>query len=385
MDSYTDVCRLCSSTHDLLWVFDKKLPGAATISLKDIIFAISGVEIHYKDVISQKICSECYQLAKITYGFREMSIKSNKILKDRYKTLHQTSYITDCTVKEEGVEPKVIEKNVNETILNIHPTIRDVYKTHPNIMLPRISLQFHVNPSVVMEVDSVQNYLKRQEKKPASESLKTIATYEPAKTIELFNSIDTLKTVSSCTAVLNMSNLKSQRVQVQDLDKNIDKPPEKPITNESKPEKTSVKIPKEEVTKPKRILSEDSWSEKVLKKISLAGPTETMSNNSNSSSNDSSMLYVEKSMPLFICEICDSVHNTLGNLRRHMLNHLHCQFCKCRFKSLEMKREHVESSCIKKNSMKSQVSVDMKKIELNMQTRHAYPNAFVDFPSLPSI
>ncbi|XP_074034423.1 zinc finger protein Paris isoform X12 [Leptinotarsa decemlineata] len=81
MDSYTDVCRLCSSTHDLLWVFDKKLPGAATISLKDIIFAISGVEIHYKDVISQKICSECYQLAKITYGFREMSIKSNKILK----------------------------------------------------------------------------------------------------------------------------------------------------------------------------------------------------------------------------------------------------------------------------------------------------------------
>ncbi|XP_074034422.1 zinc finger protein Paris isoform X11 [Leptinotarsa decemlineata] len=108
MDSYTEVCRLCSSTHDLRWVFDKNLPEAAgTTSLKDVIFTISGVEIHYKDVISQKICSECYQLAKITYGFREMSIKSNKILKDRYKTLHQTSYITDCTVKEEGVEPKV--------------------------------------------------------------------------------------------------------------------------------------------------------------------------------------------------------------------------------------------------------------------------------------
>nr|XP_023021476.1 uncharacterized protein LOC111509861 isoform X3 [Leptinotarsa decemlineata] len=107
MESLNEMCRLCLATNKLIWIFDQTLDGAENSSLRDVIFIVTGIDIHYKDVISQKICSECYQLAKITYGFREMSIKSNKILKDRYKTLHQTSYITDCTVKEEGVEPKV--------------------------------------------------------------------------------------------------------------------------------------------------------------------------------------------------------------------------------------------------------------------------------------
>lgn len=95
-----------------------------------------------------------------------------------------------------------------------------------------------------------------------------------------------------------------------------------------------------------------------------------------------SLTSVGKSVPLFVCELCNSVQYNMYELKKHQNKHMRCQFCKIRLRSLENKKYHVENVCIIKKMMNDLPHVALIKVEYNETIRKRYPEAFVGFAPL---
>ncbi|XP_074034412.1 uncharacterized protein isoform X2 [Leptinotarsa decemlineata] len=423
MDSYTDVCRLCSSTHDLLWVFDKKLPGAATISLKDIIFAISGVEIFQNDIVSQKICSKCCQISMKMFQFREQSMKNDQILKNRYAEMLINSKVklkipnTNITISAEKVEPKQESKTeVSKTKLLVHPSITELFKYHPQIRLPSVCLNSNISTYVSLEMNAVEKYFRDRKldmqkycqfsskcyrriakKKGSAKPLsKPKASEVPEKAIVRKKVIDpqrkepddTVKSVS--TTVKNntpphISIIVKEKKSVETISVPIKNVKEKPTSEDSNTSNKRKLTSEDSNTSNKRILTpEDSSAEKNLEKptfIESLGLTPKKKSNCDTTGT----LYLDKSVPLFMCDICNSLQYSAKELKRHKLKHLKCQFCKLKFKSIDWKLIHIDKYCKIKNMMNNLPAVELEKVEFNIKVRNEYSDAFCSFPPIPGL
>lgn len=98
-----------------------------------------------------------------------------------------------------------------------------------------------------------------------------------------------------------------------------------------------------------------------------------------------SLTSVGRSVPLFVCEICSSVHYNMYELKKHQNKHMRCQFCKIRLRSLENKDYHVENVCKIRKMMNDLPQVRLVKIEHNGIARQRFPAAFIGFSTLPRV
>ncbi|KAG5879355.1 hypothetical protein JTB14_030986 [Gonioctena quinquepunctata] len=113
MSSVNEICRLCLSKEDLVWVFDKRFSESED-NMKDVIFITTGVEVHTKDIITQKICAKCCYISFKMFEFRKTSSNSDRFLKEQYRKMLETSTLehkipnTSVTIKaDKRAEPAV--------------------------------------------------------------------------------------------------------------------------------------------------------------------------------------------------------------------------------------------------------------------------------------
>ncbi|KAJ8924498.1 hypothetical protein NQ315_007295 [Exocentrus adspersus] len=409
-----DVCRLCLKTDDLVWVFDKRFQMQSKDSLTDVIHITTGVEVLSKDIISQKICIKCRQITVKMFEFRNTSLKNDKYLREQCHTLLKNKEMkipnTQVTIKSDKKKPVIPDKkmdtNQNEfdvksraKRLKVHPSVRQLFKTYPKIKLPSKCLKYDITPCVSMKMDQVETYFKSrnvnfQECTKLALKLGRVATKKTKASVigakgvqtarkhtvapKLFEktgeNINTLNTRTIDTISLtNISLISSQSNSLRDEIKNLN--------DNSAPLYISSEV-QISVSK-KRKFSEIDADEKECKKTNFVQSLGLTPNFSPVQNLLEKTYVTNHSVPVHICEICNSVQYSANNLRRHHHNmHLRCQFCKIRIRSLELKHKHLNNECPVKNIMNNLPVVQMPKVELNVSIRNIYSKAFKDFPPL---
>ncbi|KAJ8943052.1 hypothetical protein NQ318_022596 [Aromia moschata] len=74
-----DICRLCLSKNNLVWIFDRRIENSE--NMKDVIYITTGVQINMNDTVSQKICNKCCEITVRMFEFRRISLANDRRLK----------------------------------------------------------------------------------------------------------------------------------------------------------------------------------------------------------------------------------------------------------------------------------------------------------------
>nr|XP_023022174.1 uncharacterized protein LOC111510481 [Leptinotarsa decemlineata] len=400
MASVENVCRLCLSNENLVSVFDKRFNSVNDI--KNVILITTGVEIYEKDVISQKICKKCCHISIKMFQFRNASQENDRYLKAKYKEKLDASNVeykipnTCITIKtQKKVEPKIKTEAVEKPNYKIHPSVAALYTVYPGLKLPTICFKCNIEPTVSMEMNAVEDYLKKQkgqqtytgtkhEKKTAKKS--TSASTKITST----SSIDTPTTDPLDIFPLPLVKTKTNEKSDISIEDKVQKQCEysivsvSGIVNNEKSSSDSEMSEAEKVTiklKRRRLTDSDFSSDPETKDSSSSEPQPKKKPVGGASDE----LCLDKSERLFICSICNSVHNRVRELKRHRLKHMRCQFCKSNFKTISAKISHVAHACRIKNMMNPLPTVKLDRIELDQRIRSKYPDAFKDFISSPGL
>ncbi|KAJ8924497.1 hypothetical protein NQ315_007294 [Exocentrus adspersus] len=403
MAALNDVCRLCLTTEDLVWVFDKRFESSD--NMKDVIHITTGVKISPKDNVSQKICTKCCQVTIKMFEFRRTSLRNDLHLREQFKIflkeLKDKEQKAASAQVESKSEPCVSDnktadtnKNDDETTLeprsldNIHPSVRELCKVYPKVKLPTICLRYDIAPSVAMKMNQVENYFKSRNlnfqectklamrmgrvatKKTSTPKTKNIAakarTLHKNVKMTFKDSVNAKDLTSEKAEEITITSILSSEMQHIKLDKKDQTglQLERPTSNKRKSSTTDIEIA----------------DGKVFKKTNF---TESLGLKRKTDSLSGTLSYVaNKSMPVHICEICNSVQYSANELRRHQNSHLRCQLCKLKLRSLELKEKHLKNACPIKNMMNNLPEVRLRKVELNTYTRRKYHEAFTAFPPL---
>ncbi|KAG5879354.1 hypothetical protein JTB14_030985 [Gonioctena quinquepunctata] len=438
--STEEVCRLCLSKESLVWVFDKRFDR--NDHMKDVIFITTGVEIHPKDVVSQKICTKCMQDAIKLFEFRQESVKTDKYLREQCREALKTTEMkipnTDVTIKTERIEEDEIKQPPprskpptpkSNPPYRVHPTIISLFKKYPEMHLPSICLLSHVDPVISLEMDAVEDYFKNNKldmQKYARAALRactpkrTPATRKPSESNS--SSSKETDTVNNDSAMPSTSTAQPEISGHTEPSNKV--PPLNIKINQTG--YTIVKLPNsvdgnshggadiQEETQPREKLSEtrsksleeDSDEDlgrkpkkrRRLSDIDFLSHPETKKSLSTqfpdirpgvrlkpSDEPTSIVSYKDKSMTLFQCTICSSIHYSAKHLKAHQQRHLWCQFCKLKLKSVEMKQQHINSSCLVKEAMNKLPQVAVEKVEINLDVRRKYPEAFSAFSPIAGL
>lgn len=310
-----------------------------------------------------------------------------KTLKD------EPSLPSGVQIKEE--KPNVLmemKKTSNKPLIAIHPTVNEMFHLYPHIKLPKICLHANVHPFVTMQMGKVESYFKERNLnfeehcglalKPPSVTARTNVTARK-RTMASPKAKSTRMESPLCPI-----NEQIIRQDVEDTDKGIlraikikigpniptkenltDEPKDLSAINEA--ESSEQQTEKSTPCHKKRKLSESPTKEND--KPGEAG------HDSTNSLEISKLSYVTNEYVQYICNVCDTVHHSSKDLRKHRNKHLRCQFCKTIFQSLESKTHHLDGKCLNKNTINNFPSIELSKIENNLDIVKKYPKAFVDF------
>nr|CAH7726213.1 unnamed protein product [Callosobruchus chinensis] len=378
MEDITEVCRLCLLKKTLVWIFDTRINVA---DIKNIIYVTTGVKISSNDAVSQKVCSKCLQIATKMYEFRLASQKADSTLKDKHKLYVEKKLLGMKTNISAEKDPLPAKRESNPTsemkdkkpAISVHPSIKEISAKHPNILIPKKCLKLNMLPEVCLLMNEVETYFEKRKinfQKHVRQVLRSIKKDVDTDSGNIEASDCSLKNDSS----ENTESLPSNLDVVM---------PIKIATN-----KTGYAI----VSKAQPTVSTEDEKNKCIdetgcnkRKLSETETESTTTNKKIITNTDTSALQIGKSVPLYICDICNSVQYSLNVLNKHKLKHLICQFCKVRFKSLEKKEQHLENDCAVKKLKSSCLIpclVALEKLELNRSIRAKYPRAFTSFPPL---
>ncbi|CAG9821485.1 unnamed protein product [Phaedon cochleariae] len=381
-----DLCRLCLSKDNLVWVFDNRFEE--NDHMKDVVFVTTGVEIHIKDIITQKICHRCLQVAIKMFQFRKESLKNDKYLKDQCRHVLKNKNIkipnTDVTIKREQTEE--LEKKERsimpppELPYKVHPTMVALSKQYPKTQFPSICILSHVAPVVSMEMDAVETYFRTRNLKMQDYVRLALRLDQPQpKNLE--------ETACGSSSVLTVtSNATTSQSALTDLpaeenteENNSRVPPINIIKNQSKgytilrnsidenDEDNTQKDHEKMMRKRRRRLSDDDLSETNSKKIALDPEVENAT----------------ESQSVFPCDTYSEVFENAKDMNKHQSRHIRCQFCKKIFLTASEKQLHEDSACHHKKAIGNLPDIEVTKIEYDIQMRKVYPEAFSEFPPLP--
>lgn len=282
-------------------------------------------------------------------------------------------------------------KKETKPLYKIHPSVRKLFKVCPQIKLPNVCLKYDISPCVSMPMDAVENYFKfhkldfqkytKLALRAGRVATKKTSSVAKSKNVALF------KPTTSSKIQKGERKNKAPRTEMKKeivAPIKIKLPLPSSFTDvhvEIKPNSKNSNIfikDLEQNPSQKRKLEIDKEEKKEVKKtnfIESLGLTPKVADLSGGP-----LSYVaNKSLPLHICEICNSVQYSAKDLRKHQNRHLRCQFCKVKCRSLESKEEHLDTKCPIKNMMNHLPQVRLEKIEFNSGARKKYPEAFVDF------
>ncbi|XP_019876750.2 uncharacterized protein LOC109604660 [Aethina tumida] len=341
--SESNVCRLCLADADTMDVFDRRI--AVQVSLEVMILEATGVEIKETDHVSKRICPKCLEIVTRVYKYRHNCQKNNKTLQSEPPPPEPAVVIkTEIDIESSPLEDET--ENIAVTTeeqqgysIKIHPSIQQLYEVYPILKLPAMCLDVDIDPIVEVELTDYDKLME----------LRTNCSNSIEESTDV-NGID--------EPILNVSERQSSLSNLT------------PDNNLPKTDATSALEPQQDKQPPKRKNSDTGPS--VNKKIKLAEP----------SSLDTSVSYVEKSVRILECEICNGVFSTPKDLRSHQRSHMRCQFCKKSFKSLFNKKRHVDSDCMIYKMMTNLPHVSLPDILRDRNVRKKYSNAFVNFEPL---
>ncbi|CAH1365179.1 unnamed protein product [Tenebrio molitor] len=164
---FRNVCRLCMGTEDLMWIFSDKMPD----NMRDIIKITSGVEINKTDRVTQMVCNTCCQITIKMYKFRTSSMKNDRDLKTKCSdhNFPQLTPHTSVPCKKDSIPTSctsykgVMVKNpVHITYKFAHPSVKDVVKKYPNIILPKSCLKSHIGAYITLVTEEVDDWFKER-------------------------------------------------------------------------------------------------------------------------------------------------------------------------------------------------------------------------------
>ncbi|XP_050513744.1 putative leucine-rich repeat-containing protein DDB_G0290503 isoform X2 [Diabrotica virgifera virgifera] len=406
LDNIQNVCRLCSGTVQLTSVFNK-VDGPKP--LVEIVNVLTTIQITKEDTVSQKMCHKCVSIIIKTYQFREQAIRNDENLKVKYAKLINSQQVkteqtdvaekttkskdeektqdVNSTVKPTTVEkprpyveekPQDVSSKVKSTTLHVvHPSVTTIFKKHPTIRIPTICINSNISPTVVIELDGVENYLKRRnlsvnyyvniltkEKQVARKSTSLIVS--PSK------NVDSREVFS----IKINENEEDQKLGVGVSGRNSSSPKDIDVVYTT--------------NRKRRRSDSSSSSHRSAKKRLIAESARTPIDSSPSPvpsvMNDISDLSFARSEKIHVCNICDAVYSNASNLKRHKFKHLSCQFCKKKFKTFALKDTHNKNDCVIQKIMKSMVdlpTIPLQKIECNVKIRNKFRKAFDAFHLIP--
>ncbi|KAJ8924499.1 hypothetical protein NQ315_007296, partial [Exocentrus adspersus] len=416
-----DVCRLCLATNDLVWIFDEE---NKKLKMRDVISITTGIEIHTKDIISQKVCGNCYQFSIKAFQFRSQCLKADKYLKTvcRDYLVDKKFYIpnTEVTIKGIGKCDKKIPKpkpafKDRPSAYTVHPSVVKLSHKYPEIKLPRICLPYNITPFVEMELDRVENYFKRlnldfnkcvkralmpvnaslhmREENNSTEQLPTQQKDVMKSDESNRKRKDTSMGVAEVTGPKRRRHLsRNENLSKENVDKEV-----RP-TNSNRSE-----FPAPLTKKDDNVVNANSHSDSANCDFnrnincSVERTKKPVPENRVDETDDSlkttnqgvegcgyDLLTSGRSVPIIMCEICNSVQYSIGDLKRHQNKHMRCQFCKVRFRSIDTKKDHIENVCPIKKMMNYLPDVILGRIEHNRDVKRKYPDAFVGLFPLPN-
>lgn len=313
----------------------------------------------------------------------------------RSEARKEPNIIASGEIKTEIETDHIKEKKETKPLYKIHPSVRNLFKIHPQIKLPNVCLKYNITPCVSMPMDAVENYFKSHNldfQKCTRLALRAgrVATKRTSSVAKPKNAAPSKAAVPSKVHKSEQSD-KVTRIEVNEKVVNtlkIKLPLPSSLSDKVfHPEvqfnsnNSDNPIQNLEQASHKRKADVDKGDKKEIKKanfIESLGLTSRVPDQSGGT-----LPYVtNKSAPLHICEICNSVQYSAKDLRKHQNRHLRCQFCKTKFRSLESKKEHLDSKCSIKNMMNNLPEVKLKKIEFDLNVRRIYRKAFDDYPPL---
>ncbi|XP_072396338.1 uncharacterized protein [Diabrotica undecimpunctata] len=401
MDTSTGECRLCLSQKELVLVFN--CDGVGHKHMKELILLTTGVEILEHDVISRKICLNCSNTVIKMQEFREMSINSDRYLKEKFiehlKGTEMQIPNTDVTIttrkrhiKEKLDDPSTsvpekTESNIlcqnkldvsqeeesddyshNSNIprkVTVHESVSKLFALYPNLKLRTGVLVFDLNPFVNLELYAVEKYSNdiNRNLKFATERAVNLNIADQ-KTIPLSkNSFSDLNFCSE-TNILedkesfnntqsNQATLRMTRFRIKQVDiHNKFKVGPIRTTRSNDPSKFKV-IPEDSFKRSREsskseVLVTDAQLSKLKKRKLLS--SDFISNADN---------------------ICLSVHNNANALNFHYQEHFCCSFCKAKFRDIEYKICH-EQKCTVGHALNSKPYVELIKVDLDLKIRNKY-------------
>ncbi|XP_018574417.1 uncharacterized protein LOC108913354 [Anoplophora glabripennis] len=505
-----NICRLCLATDDLVYIFDEK---NKKLNMKDVIAITTGIEIHTKDIISQKVCGKCYQFSIQIFQFRSQCLKADKHLKNLCMDflVDKKYYIPNTEVSIKGVLkseelPKIEPDFMKTSVYELHPSVIKLSRTYPKIKLPKDCLTSDVAPIVQMEINQVENYFKRLKLnfnihvKNALDSVKR--SIKPTKfskiqkfpkqkkiltlpkVIKITKINEPIKTKQHYKSATNFNEIENNRSEVcktpnkspvkrnnkstihSNVKRKLIESPsteavEKPHLKTVHCTDTCITIPSKKrrlvtekcqqethyckktflnetevycslTTRRQKLIAAANCSNKksvdvgifsksTLKKfqndskkvdekycalkekmivqpikiandkvdLQISSPNKNLANRNENQLNENdehvSLTSVGRSVPLFVCQICNSVLYNKYELKKHQNKHMRCQFCKVRFRSLENKKRHIENVCLIRKMMSDLPYVSLVKIDYNRIIRQTYSEAFAGFSPLKNM
>lgn len=274
--------------------------------------------------------------------------------------------------EEEKTAPPETKKPAEKSSVKtytLHNSVKNLFKAYPQLRMPAITLKCDINPSVIMELDAVENYFKVRELNIDRYVQKTSKT---PKTVAI-------KSTSAPSKRLTKNPFSATDIIARRISNKV-------IKNHPDPEPPNLlKEPSKRDRKRKRPFS-PSTTPKILKKPLIEDSVSTTSSLSPVPSNFSEDFsdvcgIAKKSHELHVCNICNSVHYHAKELKKHLIKHLYCQFCKRKFKTMEIKEEHIESSCKIQKAMKGMTilpDVYLVRVELDKKIIQKYAKALIE-------
>ncbi|CAG9766136.1 unnamed protein product [Ceutorhynchus assimilis] len=409
----TDVCRLCPvssvSNTQLINVFDERFSGKYNI--KEVILVTTGIEVLQNDLISVKICDRCLNITLKMFKFRQDAIQQDKSLRgklsDKLKQFFADQEIripnTEVRIKRETPSTSSAKKIKKD--LDVHNSVTQMFNVFPTLKLPSICMKQDMAPFVSLPMGDVEKYFKDRKlnmnqyisKSPAASMSNRIAkkrvrvssqhkkTVTPLKISKKMFKPHEKSTETSgsyfCTPVNEVESRKRSLSTGSGLKAKISKESIPGCSNSiSNVSVTPLKVTLEHTTPVDQ--SEDSRDSVTSNKSTATSSSSSNEahQNAHSESFDLNPSVTRKCETQLVCHLCASVHNNASELKRHTLKHMVCQFCKRRFKSLENKNHHINNICVIKKMMNtSDPKVHLTKIDLDLETRRKYENAFTMF------
>ncbi|CAG9857938.1 unnamed protein product [Phyllotreta striolata] len=341
------VCRLCGERDGLISIFNVRYLDVSE-SLQDVISETVSVKVDQNDCISRNICTKCMNMVIQLFKFRRQAIENDQLLKKQHAL---------AIKRNEDVEAVVAidQRNISNNGL------------YRQIKLPNGTFNVFSNPFIVMDINVVENYFKKNKLNMKLHVRAINRTYRP----EIRWNFQKRKTARQQPSHDN-------KMEISDT---------KTAEKDSSIDSITVSSTHESNSNDNKVISHsiDLASSTDSSASSISQPASTEDNPfTNTKPFSSVMEFDTRCAEAHMCGICNVAFDKRYHLKKHMLNHLNCQFCKRKFKTQKGKEKHVSNECNVMNALNgaSTLHVPLQKIERDLELVSMYYSAFKIFPEI---